>query len=850
VAANPLQSAGLRFIQKFGVAFLWAVVFGSVLGAAALFRVQRKTEAEPPWHVAARWWLERLELTTYDWRAVQLGAMSSPSDDVVLVAVDDETLANAAQAETPAYAVRPWPRALWGAVAEQAFKEGAAVVVLDEPLVGVSPHQCTPCKGEPKLSDDGRLGALIAKYPGRLVLGADWAAERSKTGLSLLTPFMVRVAEVQTQTERLAAVQRVLEARLPAAILPSPTAVGAVSVWAGVQSEAKGMQLAEQLGVKAPVVRPRHADDDQGEVSRAWLAANLAEVNARGLRSANLTQLRSLDAPVAPLLLSSARVGTSTMPVDGDGRWRGLALLVATQEIAGHPATLASMPLQAALAARAAGELIAQGGRLRADGGFDVAIDDNAVLLTRFAAEGPGRAGQGGIKRSIPAWRLIVNMEDDASGGGLRHHDNALTNKVVVLHDPRSRPELLTPIGLLPHGAVMAQVIANLLSSSVIQRVDPRTDAWLTVAFAFAGALLAVAWSSAVRRPGWLAWAATLGGVASVYAFVARQLFVEQGRWVAMALPLLALSFTFLAALGYASSLELGLRDFMQRALGSAVRADVFRRVERDLALMRPERRDLTIYFSDIEGFTAVAQEKDPKAVVDVLRDALSRLTEAVLQGQGHVDKYLGDGFMAFWGAPVRLAEQVDIACAAALEMQKRFADHHARWQKVCGRPLILRAGIDVGPTVVGEMGTAHRVNYTVMGEPVATAFRLEALAKKYGVRILVTQAVVNRASARFSFRPVDRVRLGRQVLPVRLFELVGLEADLLGPTKAALEVFTRAMADFDARAFAAAKDGFEAYLAQTPGDAVAERFVARCVRYTRAAPAEGWDGVSVDEPR
>jgi adenylate cyclase len=281
----------------------------------------------------------------------------------------------------------------------------------------------------------------------------------------------------------------------------------------------------------------------------------------------------------------------------------------------------------------------------------------------------------------------------------------------------------------------------------------------------------------------------------------------------------------------------------MLRALGSAVRADVFQRVDRDLALMRPERRELVVYFGDIEGFTAVAQTQEPKVVVSVLQAYLGEMTTEVLDREGHVDKYLGDGLMAFWGAPVALADGAAMACNAALAMQARFEARRAGWEKTLGRPLVLRAALEQGPTLVGEMGTIHRVNYTVMGEPVATAFRLEGLAKKYDAHVLVGPGVAVAAGPRFVFRDVDVIRHHRSGEAVAVSELLGRAEDLAAEAPW-LARHAEAMGRYRGRQFQAARDLFATLALEKPQDRLVGRYLARCQHYLGTPPGETWDGV------
>lgn len=260
---------------------------------------------------------------------------------------------------------------------------------------------------------------------------------------------------------------------------------------------------------------------------------------------------------------------------------------------------------------------------------------------------------------------------------------------------------------------------------------------------------------------------------------------------------------------------------------------------------MRPERRSLAIYFSDVEGFTAASHLLDPRAVVSLLQSYLSDVTQAVLDSQGQVDKYLGDGVMAFWGAPVHLEAPAEAACDAALRMRDLFDRHKAVWEKQAKRPLVLRAGLDFGECVVGEMGTEHRLNYSVMGDAVAHASRFEQLCKGWGVRLLVGQALVEATKGQFIFREIDTVRLGRAGQVGRVFELMG-KGKPAKDEREWLAEYHAALGTYRLREFSKAADLFGTLLLHRD-DEVCKRYKERCQRYARVPPPPSWDGVYVD---
>ncbi len=822
---TPIQSAGRRFIQKFGVAFLWATVIGLLLGSMAYFRVgRRELNEDPRWHALPRYWLESLELSTADWRARALGGQSERPDDVVLVNIDEETINNARESEHPEWAMRPWPRELLGGVITQLLREGASRVYVDGSFIDVSPRS---------VEDDVRFGELLAKQSGKVVLPFEWHRDSRRPPDRAMTPFLLKVAEAGTREETWPTLRKILGARATAYRTEKD---GRFSLWAGATSEARRKELVAQLDVKgAPVTRSLGIDDDAAEVTPDTLLIELAAVNAVGFTHANLLTAGAIDAPVAPVLAPGVTFANGRMLSDADGTVRNVALLISTRTVL--------LPTFALVARK--GPYAWSENTLTSEGAPPLPVDNEGFLALRWSADDAGRTGRGTMKRAIPAWRLLLNKEDDDAGRGVRHYDNELKDRIVVLVDERTTQRVQTALGSLTRGAVWAQAISNARKGEGITRVEPRDDFWLTIALAFTGAVLAVAWSSLTRRPGWLAWIATIGVVFAVHALIARQMYVTQARQVAMVAPVLACSLTFLASLGYAGTLERSLRDFTLRTLGSAVRADVMTRVERDLALMQPERRELTLFFSDIEGFTAVSNEKEPRVVAKILREYLSAMTDVVLDKGGHVDKYLGDGVMAFWGAPVSNPDDAESACEAALQMHAVFEKHAPAWDKLAGRKLILRAGLETGDAVVGEMGTSHRVNYTVMGEPVATAFRLESLAKHYGVRTLCGETLFEEAKDTYLFRSVDVVRFGRSGQLLKIYELL-CPLERADDFNWALghELAWRAWRE---RKFQEALTGFTELQKTRPDDAVITRYVKRCQRALEAPPPDDWEGVVED---
>lgn len=183
---------------------------------------------------------------------------------------------------------------------------------------------------------------------------------------------------------------------------------------------------------------------------------------------------------------------------------------------------------------------------------------------------------------------------------------------------------------------------------------------------------------------------------------------------------------------------------------------------------------ELTVFFSDVQGFTTISEGLEPQALTELLSDYLEVVTRTLLDHGATVDKYIGDGVMAFWGAPLPDADHATHACQAAVECQRELDVLNERWQDQ-GRPALkTRIGIHTGLAVVGNVGSSERLNYTAMGDTVNTAARLEGANKQFGTRIMISDATRQRIGDGFETRPLGDVELKGKTILMHVFELIG----------------------------------------------------------------------------
>jgi len=277
------------------------------------------------------------------------------------------------------------------------------------------------------------------------------------------------------------------------------------------------------------------------------------------------------------------------------------------------------------------------------------------------------------------------------------------------------------------------------------------------------------------------------------------------------------------------------IQGLFKRYLAPQVVDELIRNPEK--AAPGGERRELTVLFSDLVGFTALSEELSPEAMVDLLNDYFERATEVLGLHGATLDKFIGDAIMCFWNAPLPQEDHAARACRTALGLLAVVDLLAPEFQARGVKHLDCRIGVNTGPGVVGNIGSRAAQDYTVIGDTVNLASRLEGAAKAYGVRILVSEETVLAARGVVLARELDLLRVKGRQLPVRVHELVGLAGT---PPPAHLARFAEGLTHYRARRFAEAREAFLA----SPKDPPSRVFAARCETWMNQPPPEDWDGV------
>jgi len=258
------------------------------------------------------------------------------------------------------------------------------------------------------------------------------------------------------------------------------------------------------------------------------------------------------------------------------------------------------------------------------------------------------------------------------------------------------------------------------------------------------------------------------------------------------------------------------------------------------------ERRELSVLFSDLEGFTALSESRPPEELVGLLNEYLSSMTHVVLKNDGTVDKFEGDLIMAFWGAPLRQPDHARKACEAALQMQATLAATRLEWGMRKKPLLSARIGLNTGEMIVGNMGSSQKFNYTVIGDSVNLASRLEGANKLYRTSIIISEHTYRQVRNDFICRELDIIAVKGRSEPVRIYEL----RDRRGGTTEAkdvafVEAFEEGLTAYRERRWDAATDHFDRALALHPGDFSSDLYGGRIRRFRETPPDRNWKGVS-----
>lgn len=383
-----------------------------------------------------------------------------------------------------------------------------------------------------------------------------------------------------------------------------------------------------------------------------------------------------------------------------------------------------------------------------------VRLDALASTRWRISYTGPP-----GTLTAFPAGPLVALAR---SGQGVAA-DNPFRDRIVLVGGTfaMSRDFYPTPTGFMAGVEIQGNAVHTLLS----RRIMLPPPWWLNLAVLL-GACLVVAVASLWLRPLW----ATAVSLALVAAIVAAsfEAYRRGGYWLDFVAPVAAM-------LIYQQGARIVARRRLRAAFGQYVSPEVMARVLRAGSQLGGEMREVTVLVSDLRGFTTLCERLAPAQVTEAMNEYLTAMVDRILAHGGMVSDFIGDGILAFFGAPVDDPEHPWHAVQTALEMQAALEALNVRWAREGKLPLAMGIAVNTGAAFAGTIGAPRKKKFAVLGDTVNTAARIEGLNRQLGTRILAGRATVDAVRARVAVRSLDAVPVKGKAEPVEIFEIIGL---------------------------------------------------------------------------
>lgn len=403
--------------------------------------------------------------------------------------------------------------------------------------------------------------------------------------------------------------------------------------------------------------------------------------------------------------------------------------------------------------------------------------------------------------------------------------------------DLRATPFSSATPGVFIH----AQAIQNIIDGDYLQR-------WYGLAIVEALSYLLLGLLMGLifpRLPAWGGLLATLAFAGGLYLIDINFLF-RDGVWFLNVLPTLQAGITFLGITVYGYLTEGREKRKIRQAFQFYLTKSVVDEMLKDPSKLKlgGEKRDCTVLFSDIRGFTTISEQLSPEGLVNLLNEYLTPMTDLVFRYEGTLDKYMGDAIMAIFGAPIAHTDHSVRACHCSLDMMEALEGLKKQWNERGLPEMDIGIGLNTGPMSVGNMGSAIRFDYTVMGDNVNLGSRLEGINKQYGTNIIISEYTRHDAADHIAARELDSVRVKGKQEPVRIYELLA-KGRPQGVLKKFIDNFEHGIALYKQQRWDEAIEVFQRVHQEVKkGDYASKLYVERCEAMKANPPGDDWDGV------
>jgi adenylate cyclase len=407
----------------------------------------------------------------------------------------------------------------------------------------------------------------------------------------------------------------------------------------------------------------------------------------------------------------------------------------------------------------------------------------------------------------------------------------------AALHDLHT-----TPYGsLYPGVEVHANIIENILQQDFLER-PPWVRVLDVTMILITGILLGVValYFKAVGTA--LLLVVGVGG----YLVLDYLLFTQQGLWIHTVFPVFSQFLVYFGITLYRFTFEEREKRFIKSAFSQYLAPAVVNQLVENPKLLNlgGENKVLTAFFSDIAGFSSISEQLTAGDLVILLNEYLTEMTDIVMKYEGTVDKFEGDAIIAFFGAPIDFKDHATRTCYAALDMQKRLAQLRSTWKKKGRHELFMRIGINTGEVTVGNMGSENRFDYTMIGDPVNVAARLEGVNKQYYTYTMLSEFTYELAKDDIEARELDSIRVVGKKEPIKIYELLGRKGEMEDHIRLILPHFQEGLEHYKNQRWEEGITCFENALNLYEDDGPSLTYFERCITFQYHPPPPDWDGV------
>ncbi len=467
-------------------------------------------------------------------------------------------------------------------------------------------------------------------------------------------------------------------------------------------------------------------------------------------------------------------------------------------------------------------------------GGTPVPVDLTAQIVINFRATLTNP--RTGLSGSFPSYSAAAVLRDEIGAGELGGRIVLIGASAGALMDVRAMPFARRFSGVEVH----ATMIDNILAGDAL-----RSPGWLIGANALAVLLVGVVLTVCIARGrSWVAFlvavSVLIGSVALGYLAFTRAALLFLPSWSIICVGLV---YPVLTTCRYWE--EERQKRRVREMFGTMVSRKVLSYLENhpENFSLRGEKTEATVFFSDVKGFTTISEALPPERLTELLRRYLSPMTDIVMRRDGYVDKFEGDAIMAVWGVPFAMPDHAVRACLAAIEQQECLIRLRPELEAEFGHALHVRIGINTGVLTAGNMGARDRFQYTVMGDTVNQAARLEPANKDYGTLIAIGESTREAARDHIETRLLDKLIVMGKTRAVHIYELVGRKGEVDPRHLDAVRLYEEALALHWKREWARAFDTLGRALDLIPTDRPSLALLSRIRAYIATPPPDDWQG-------